>query len=484
MSLGSNSKVAAAIVLALAAAGCGDDGNGSGDLVVPETYAFESAFEPGESSVSYSGQTMRHVLIHDLNDYIAGLDSAIPGSFSPSEDGEVVTELDAYFRFNDSVSGGQTIRLSTTPDPRQMTYDDVGTGKDLVGKLAGNDGDPSTYHRDFSEEFAGWSDASIADQGGGIDTPEGLVVAFFESLEELAIAQVGGARTDGQGEPIPVYVTDEGQDLKQLIQKFLLGAITFSQGADDYLDDDVEGKGLLADNVEQDDGAPYTSLEHQWDEGFGYFGAARDYGDYTDDEIAGAGGRDGWASGYHDTDGDGAIDLESEYNFGHSQNAGKRDRGAVVETDLTGQAFEAFVTGRAIINHAAGRELTDEELADLREQRDLALDAWEKAVAATVVHYINDTLEAMDAIGTDDYAFANHAKVWSELKGFALGFQFSPHSPLSQEDFETLHTLLRDAPVLEEDGEEALSTYRDDLLDARDLLESAYGFDPTNVADW
>ncbi|MFW5926116.1 MAG: DUF4856 domain-containing protein, partial [Myxococcota bacterium] len=458
--------------------GCGDEGGSSGPVEVPATYAFESQLEPGESSVSYPGQVMRQVLIADLADRINDMDSDIPASFTPTMDGDVVTELDAFFRFNSGTSGNQTPRLTTDPEALQETYDDISTDKDLVGKLAGNDsGD--TDHKDWSNEFGGWSDESIADHGGSIGSPEGLVVAFFETFEELAIAQVGGPRLDDEGDPIPVYVADDGRDLKQLIQKFLLGAVTFSQAADDYLDDDVDGKGLLTDNVEPYKGTePYTALEHQWDEGFGYFGAAADYGDYRDAEIAGKDDthpdvRSDYAGGSHDTDGDGRIDLESEYNFGNSVNAGKRDLGANVDPDFTGQAFQAFLTGRAIINAAVGRPLTDEEMADLKEQRDLAVEAWEKAIVATIVHYINDTIVETGHIGTpEDYDFATHAKVWSEMKGFALGLQFNPRSPLSDEDFTTLHTLIGDAPVLEEAG---AADYRDDLLAARDLLQQAYG---------
>ena len=97
---------------------------------------------------------------------------------------------------------------------------------------------------------------------------------------------------------------------------------------DDYLDDDTEGKGLLADNTVAVEGKPYTELEHQWDEGFGYWGGAVNYLDYTDDELASEDGRAEYVNGYNDHDGDGAIDLGSEINFGASVNAAKRDRGA------------------------------------------------------------------------------------------------------------------------------------------------------------
>jgi len=463
-------------------AACGDEPSDrfEGDPVgatvdVPATYAFESRFVDGASSVAYSGQTYRHVLIDELNAWIAGMGDAIDGgSFQPAADGDVVASLDFYFRF-DSASNGSTGLTAYDFDLPllQGTFDDISSDKDLVGKLAGNDS--ATDHMDWSTAFGGWSDASIAASGGSIDSPEGLVLAFFETLEDNAIGRAEGTVRQGpDGAQLPVYVTETGLDLRQLTQKFLLMAVTFSQAADDYLDDDTDGKGLLAPNTQDGDNA-YSTLEHQWDEGFGYFGASIDYSAWTDAAIA-----DGAVM---DLDGDGSIDLGSEVNFGASTNAAKRDAGATVATDFTAEAFAGFRTGRAIIA-AAGDTLTDDEMAALMTERDRAIGAWESAIAATVVHYINDTLGDMDAMGTDDYSFTDHAKHWSELKGFALGFQFNPRSPLSDADFAQFHQLVGDAPVLESAGAEALDAYRADLLAARDLLQTAYGFDPQNVENW
>ncbi|MBH24190.1 MAG: DUF4856 domain-containing protein [Myxococcales bacterium] len=445
------------------------------------TYNFESRFEAGANSVSYDGQTARHVLLVDLKSYVGGLgDSIDRGDFMPA-DGDVVAALDFYFRFDSDAYGEEAHLVSTEPGALQETYNDVSTGKDLVGKLAGND--TSTDHVDWSTEFSGWSDESIAAYGGSIDSPEGLALAFFETLEENAIGRSDGVvRSGPDGEQLPVYVTDAGQDLNQLIQKFLTVAIAFHQGTDDYLDDDVDGKGLKADHAAAVEGKPYTALEHAWDEGFGYFGAARDYAAYTDDEIAAAGGRDEYASGYHDTNGDGAIDLLSEYNFGHAVNAAKRDRGSNAATDMTAQAFEAFRAGRALLAATDG-PLDAAQVTELEGYRDQAVLAWEEAIAATVVHYINDTLQEMEKFGTDDYSFAEHAKVWSEMKGFALGFQFNPRSPVSDEDFTALHALLRDAPVLSDADSAEIDAYRSDLVAARDILRDAYGFDSSNMGD-
>lgn len=473
----------ALLALPLVLAACGDDGGSSsptdpGDP--PTTYSFDSRFEDG-SSVSYSGQTFRQLLIERLKAEIGGLTGAIDqGTFLPDEEGEVVALLDYYFRFDSDAYGTEAIGLSTTPAALQQVWNDLSTDKDLVGKIAGNDA--TTDHRDWDGgAFAGWSDASIAEFGGSIDSPEGFVVALFEQIENNALLRADGTlRAGPDGADLPVYVTESGVDLQQLSQKFLLMAVNFSQCADDYLDDDTAGKGLLASNAgPAEEGAAYTELEHQWDEGFGYFGAARDYGDYSDEEIAAAGGREGRSSGYHDTDGDGAIDLRSEFNFGASTNAAKRDRGAVEATDFTGRAFGAFVAGRHLIASIDG-ELDDAQIARLGTFRDEAVAAWEEAIAATVVHYINKTLQLMATFGTEDYDFLAHAKAWSEMKGFAMGLQFNPRSPML-DDFETFHDLVRDAPVLP--GSDEVEAYRGDLLAARALLGDAYGFSAANLGD-
>ncbi|MEM9490007.1 MAG: DUF4856 domain-containing protein, partial [Myxococcota bacterium] len=99
------------------------------------------------------------------------------------------------------------------------------------------------------------------------------------------------------------------------------------------------------------------------------------------------------------------------------------------------------------------------------------------------VHYINDTLQDMNTFGTDNYSFTDHAKHWSELKGFALSLQFSPMSPLLPEQFEELHTLLGDAPVLANATEAEITEYRAALISARTLLGDAYDFDAANLGD-
>jgi hypothetical protein len=458
----------AAAVLVL---GCGEDSNSSTPVDdAPTSYEFPSrGVDPTTSSVSYSGQIMRHVLLEALTQEIGDLTSRIDdGSLVPSP-GNVESLLNFYYRFDSSTSGTVALPFSLTPQAAQSTFDDLSTGKDLSGKIAGND--PIGQHADWTTDMAGWDSVAVT-------TPESLVDHWFAELDSLAVARANGTvPQDPAGSPIAeVYVSEQGHDLRQLLQKFIGVAVFFSQGTDDYLDDNLETGGIRASNSVQD---TYSDLEHHWDEAFGYFGAARDFGDYTDDEIAAKGGRAERQNGYFDSNGDSQIDLFSEFNFGHSVNAAKRDRGSVAATDLTTDAFEAFVDGRHIISQA-GDMLSDEEFSDLLSARDRAVLAWEKSIAATVVHYINEVIVDTAAIGTGDYDFLDHAKHWSEMKGFALGLQFNPRSPLSSAQFVALHQHIAMQPVLTTAG---AGDYTEQLLDARALPGSAYGFDSANLGE-
>lgn len=499
---------------------CGDDGGGGGavDATVndggidapggdaaddassdagsdPNAYEFESRFVPGESSVAYSGQLLRQVLIVHLTSYVSGLTGRLDDDRYNPTDGQVVADLVGnFYQFNASTSADVPLPITTTPPATQATYGQLGGSANLKDKVAGND--DATDWRDWDGDgvmagqpsgpptapaFRGWSEG-----GAAADTPDELVLYWMGLLDDLAVArandQVARApRGDGTLADIgEVYVTSKGQDLKQLLQKFLLVSIAFSQATDDYLDHRDAGKGLNSSNA-QEAGKPYSTLEHAWDEGFGYFGASRGYLSFSDDEVASA-------TPYKDLDGDGRIDLVREYNFGFSTNAAKRDLGSTAPmTDFSRRIFEAFLAGRRIIA-AAGDTLTSAELEALKAQRDVIVENWERVIAATVIHYLNQVLAHMDRFGDNaTYRFLDHAKHWSEMKGFALGFQFNPASPLMDAngaEFAQLHAYLRDAPVLADATASEVAAYRADLQAARALLKTAYGFSDMNVESW
>ena len=433
-----------------------DDSADTGDTGTEiNTYSFDSAFDDG-SSVSYSGQVLRQLLVDDMKSHIGGMTDRLNNGWVPVE-GEAAGEIYFYLEFDSSTGG--TVEHGKADITDDKAYNDISSGKDLFGKLAGNDS--KGQHKDWSTDFVGWT-------ADGVTTPESLVRTWISQLDAQAVAWgSGNVPLDPQGSPVPhVGVTPEGVDLIQMLDKFTRGAVAFSQASDDYMDDDTEDHGLNSDHTAAKEDANYTALEHGWDEGFGYFGAAQDYTARSDIEIS--------DSAAFDTNGDGSIDLTSEYSWGHSINAAKRDKGAVAPTDFTLQAWNGFFNGRALLTSTAGTALTDTQMEELKGYRDEAIAAWEKAISSTVVHYINDTLQDMGTLGTDDYSFADHAKHWSEMKGFALVLQFNPKSPLEDADFVALHKLLGQAPGMDAD-------YAADLLGARALLGDAYAFDTANL---
>lgn len=454
-----------ALALGLAVVGCGEPQQPVEELQVPSTYEFPSRFTEG-SSVKYLGQSLRHVLIADMKSYVVGLTGRL-GTASVSA-GQVRNELEFFYNFSVSTSGDVAPRLTSSAPLLAAAYKDIAPGgANLTSKIAGKD--PVGQHQDWSQRFVGWT---------GAGSPEALVRSWFNRLDELAVARAqGNVPRDPLGNPIAkVQVTPEGLDLEQLVQKFLDMSVGFSQAADDYLDDDMQGEGLLVDNTAQVGTEPYTQLEHHWDEAFGYLGASRDLGPRPLQEVLSKPGQD--------SNGDGKIDVRSEHNFTIAVYAVRRDAESApsAKTRFTADLMESFLRGRAIITAAKG-PLSAEQLAELRKERDRAISTWEKVVAASVVSYLNDVLQHMENFDTTRYNFADHAKHWSEMKGLALGFQFNPRSPLSDDKFAELHARLGQAPVLPNQSAQAIAEYRQALLAAREILRVAYQFDPANMGD-
>ena len=215
---------------------------------------------------------------------------------------------------------------------------------------------------------------------------------WFAMLADQVAARVAGSTTYS-GDTITNVAVSEQSTTSQLVNKFLLMGVAFSQAADDYADPSTAGKGLMVSDLQTD--GVYSALGHAWDEGFGYSVLLVII-------ICTLMHRSKQESNNSDNSG---VRVQREKNWGNSVNAAKRDVGANVATDYTADAWAGFIRGRTLIANNAGAELTDQQMVELVCYRDQALNAWEKAVAATVVHYINDTLQDMGKFGTGDYSF-------------------------------------------------------------------------------
>ena len=477
------------------------DGDGTGDACdteIPTTYAgFPSAYDPtATDSISYTGQTARHMLILGMVDTMT----------SVTEQGDTYDNYKTAM--NVWIEGDDSLPVVWTPNGGEALTDaatvgDISTGKNLDGKIAGGNGEGGgETSKLIGDEFFGWTE--------GMDStplPIELVDYWVDKLAteatdgtDVSVTTVAGPATVS----IDQAQTDaHGRNYRQLIQKFLLGAVTLSQTANDYLQTD------FANTLGQEGTKKYGAGEHDWDEAFGYYGAARNNNDFTDNEAAGKSGRDGWKNGYNDINGDGTIDVRSEYNLGISQNCAKRDRldiddDGVGETNLSKEAFDAFVLGRHVISEATNSgSMSASQQAVVEAQAEIAGMAMEKCVAATVIHYINDVIIDMGNFSGGSFADASNfkdlGKHWSEMVGFALGLQFSPYSPFrtdaeSLANLKLIYSRFGHGPVLADGSQvgepptgtaqEAIDAYIALLKGNRTLLQEAYGFDAAVVEVW
>lgn len=435
-------------------------------VFVPPQYLFESQFLQDTNSVEFDEASLLRVLALELDLHLAALTADIDGGALAPAPGEVLATLTRYYDFDLARDGRTPLRLVTEPPAVQPSLDSMARGVDvsLAERIAGNG---PGMHRDFTQAFAGW-------QEGGVTSPDALVRYWLGRIDELAVQRAAGGAPQGpDGAPVPaVYITPQGQDLRQLVSSFLVGAVDFSRAVDVHLDDETADLGIAASNAQYGE-QPYSLAEHHWDHAYGHFGAPYDYAAYSDEEAAGVGGREEWAAGHHDSSASGGIDLRYEYNYASARLAAARDL-ADASVDRTGILFSALLTGRAILQ--ASRDPLPAERRDaLIEQRDLVAKTWEALLAETAVHALDQTLASMDAFGTAEYDFAAHARAWSTLEGMALSLQFSRFSPLSDEDRAALYQHLGDAPVLPDAGADAIAAYRAALGSARAILVAAYG---------
>lgn len=414
------------------------DDDGENDRIdVPATYTFSSRFVEGGSAVAYPGQVTRNLLIADiktLTDQRAG----------------IPTEADLLDRYEYDAQN-LAILLSTDPNPAQSTYAEIATGKSLSGKAT-----------------ASYSDVALIGIGdvAGFDAD-----ATADDVIRSYIADIAENYDNGQTAP-DAYTTAEGVDMGQIVNKLLLGAVAYSQGTAKYLDDVLTQE--TSPNTRDGD-KPYTTMGHVWDEAYGYYGAARDFsesGVYYD--------ADGLVAKASDRNGDGEIDLSSE--FVHTWADYSVDRGTVNDINFHIRLFETFREGRtAIINQ--------ESIENIRGHAADARSTWDDLVASNVVHYLNAMESDVAGLAADDEVTraalgddgaASFNEHWGEAKPFAWALQYNPDKKISDSELESLHQILGGAPPYGKTKAQVLT----DINDAKTLIQSAYGFDDANMNNW
>ncbi|WP_116125189.1 DUF4856 domain-containing protein [Lewinella sp. IMCC34183] len=347
---------------------------------VPETYTFS---RNGASTVSFPGQTERILMSEEL-----------VGAFLDPQNSEA--QLDDMFR-NEGPNGED---VSPYADPALNA-----STKSVRGKVAAS--------RDYFFADATTSAAVRADFDGWI---EAQVNEVFPRWEALAAAGVPGQVADGSRAR---YVNAQGLEYNQAFAKSLIGGLMLDQTLNNYLSPAVLDE---ADNRQTNDagtpadGAVYTTMEHKWDEAYGYvFGAAAD----PADPLATLGDDDSFLNEYLDR-----VNDDPDY------------------AGIAAEVYEAFRTGRAAI--VAGDYATRDAQADRIKER------LSRVPAVRAIFYLMRGADAIETGSSPTAAF--HAL--SEAYGFVYALQFT-HDPATG------------APYL--DREEALQ------IQARLLGDGAHG---------
>ncbi|MDQ3191779.1 MAG: DUF4856 domain-containing protein [Bacteroidota bacterium] len=227
------------------------------------------------------------------------------------------------------------------------------------------------------------------------------------------IAGVVTSSTDGSKK----YLFDEnGIEYLQLIEKGLMGAITYYQATSVYLSEDKIGAAVDNTTVVTGEG---TKMEHHWDEAFGYFGVPRDF----------------------------PTNLTGIRYYGKycdSRNAKLNSNKALMD---------AFIKGRAAISHK-DMEVKDQMIKVIGEE-------WEKVIAATAISYLNKAKSNF----ADD-ALRNHEL--SEALAFIKALKYNTNRKISITQIDTAVNTL---------GSNFYNIAQQSIESARDQLSTIYGFD-------
>jgi len=252
-----------------------------------------------------------------------------------------------------------------------------------------------------------------------------LDVDMFEQwMDEIAIASqstvagsngVAGVVESNDGAK-KYLCDDKGMEHIQLIEKGLMGAVFYYQGTSVYLGEDKIGAGVDNETITDGEG---TDMEHHWDEAFGYFGVPTNFPTNTDD-----------------------VRFFGKYCNSRDALLGTNDR-----------IMNSFILGRAAIS---------EKDMDVKDQQVPIIRAtWEEVIAGTAIHYLNGG----NADIADD-ALRNHQL--SEAIAFTLSLKYNIEKRITDAQIDQVLNLI---------GDNLYEVTSADLIAARDLLSTVYGFD-------
>jgi len=311
--------------------------------VAPATYTF---LRDGVTTVYYSGQSTRIAMGQE---FISAL----------KDESKTEAQLDAMFDHQEGASDfSDPILNASSKNIRSKTA----ASADL---FSSNTTDATAIKNQFdswiseqvSDVFPYWSDDASAGSAGKIQ-------------------EAGGGSTR--------YVNGKGLELNQAINKGLIGGLMADQMLNNYLGTAVLDAGTnTVDNDEKtlSDGKNYTTMEHKWDEGFGYLYGA----DNQENPTLGA---DSFLNKY-------LARVEGDPDF----------------QGIAATIYDAFKLGRAAI--------VNNDYLTRDDQVDIIRENISKVIAIRAIYYLQ---QGKVNLGTD---WASSFHDLSEGFGFVYSLQFT-----------------------------------------------------------
>ncbi len=301
-----------------------NDNDNNNDVNAPMTYSFDRG---GESTVSFSGQTARLEMAEELMNALN----------SESSTKDLLNQM-----FNDGTGFSNDI-LNTS-------------GKNIAGKTAIS----SVASATVKIQFDNFINEFVDD-----------VIPNFSNTASPGMAGTIGTR----------HVSSKGLEYNQAFGKGLIGAMCVDQIVNNYL---TQTK--IGDNVDNDasnlSAGEYTSMEHHWDEAFGYI-----YGREEDETSP-------------------MLGVGVLYNKYLNKVNSSNEPG--IATDI----YDAFKLGRAAI------------VASNSDVRYNQAEILRKKVSRVIAHKASDYLfEGAAKMSEGDWAGCLHSL--SEGYGFILSLQFT-----------------------------------------------------------
>lgn len=399
-----------------------DDDNAVAEIEVPATFTFQSRFDD-LSSVSYSGQVVRNLLINDIKTQM-GTDA---GSKNPA------TLLSMMA--NDNAS--RAILLASGKSTVQTKYHDI-----------------STSH--LNDRLDAVSSITIP----GYDTDaKTLVVGMLNEAAASGKTRASGIRLD------------------QMVQKTMWGAISYWQATSKYMT-----KIPNDDNSVAVTGKNYTEMEHHWDESFGYFGAALDYNTAYDD-----GTRKSGPSVDSNSDGKLDFKKEVNMGWAVTaakrdlcSSCGNYDyTKTIFDAYLEGRTLivNQAPLAEIIVQRDIIMETWEKVVAAVTQHyiNDVAADI------AAIISTGDATVTPVSAATAD---YENH---WGEMRGYAHGLLYNSLSKVPSSSVSRILALMGTVPVYPSSGNfDDMQSYHDVLKGAemKAIFKQSFGFTDADIANY